>query len=108
MKSNIDPEIAYWASLCEDTSEAEAKKNEKQINEAYDAPYAYDVGDGAKQITTVKDLKNVLNNFNDNDVLAILGEGDREFDIKCIWNSDMEQEMTGRDVGIDVCFIRVD
>ena len=53
-------------------------------------------------------MKNVLNNFNDNDVLAILGEGDREFDIKCIWNSDMEQEMTGRDVGVDVCFIRVD
>lgn len=47
MKSNVDPDIAYWASLCEDTSEVEAKKNNGQMNEAYDAPYAYDTTEGA-------------------------------------------------------------
>ena len=47
MKSNVDPYIAYWASLCEDTSEAEVKKNENQMNEAYNAPYAYDTAEGA-------------------------------------------------------------
>ena len=108
MKTNIDPEIAYWASLCEDTSEAEAKKNEEQMNEAYETPYAYDTADGNSQIITVKDLKNVLNNFKDNDVLTILGEGDREFDIKCIWNSSMEYEMTGNDAPDNICFIRLD
>ena len=108
MKLNVDPDIAYWASLCEDTSEAEAKKNNGQMNETYDAPYAYDVGDGAPQIITVKDLKNVLNHFKDSDVLTILGEGNKEFDIKCIWNSNMEWEMTGNDALDNICFIRID
>ena len=108
MKSNIDPDIAYWASLCEDTSEAEAKKNEGCMNEAYETPYAYDVKEGAPQIVTVKDLKNALSNFKDNDVISILGEGDREFDIKCVWNSNMEYEMTGNDAPDNMCYIRID
>lgn len=51
---NIDSDIAYWASLCEDTSAAEAKKNSGQIDEAYAGIYSYDVTEGADRVVTVK------------------------------------------------------
>lgn len=57
---------------------------------------------------TVKDLKTVLENFKDNDRLMILGEGNREFNIKAMWNANEEYEMTDNDVGDDVCLIRID
>lgn len=53
-------------------------------------------------------MKNALSNFKDNDVLTILGEGNRELDIKCIWNANMEYEMTGVDAGDNICFMRLD
>ena len=37
------------------------------MNEAYETPYLYDVGDGDPEILTVGDLKKVLANFKDND-----------------------------------------
>ena len=100
----IDPEIEYWASLCE-SSEIE---DTEQLDEAYERPYLYDIGDGDPAIVTVKDLKTVLENFKDNDRLMILGEGNREFNIKAMWNANEEYEMTDNDVGDDVCLIRID
>lgn len=98
-KTVQDPMIAYWASLCE---------SEDNVNEAYEKPYAYDVEDERKPIATVKDLKEVLSHFKDNDELRIVGEGDTTYDIKVMWNASMEYSMTDNDVGDDVCFIRID
>lgn len=98
-KTVQDPMIAYWASLCE---------SEDNVNEAYEKPYAYDVEDEKKPIATVKDLKEVLSHFKDNDKLQIIGEGDASFEIKAMWNASMEYVMTDNDPGDDVCFIRID
>ena len=97
-KTVQDPMIAYWASLCE---------SEESVDEAYEKPYAYDVEDEKKPIATVKDLKEVLSHFKDNDKLQIIGEGDASFEIKAMWNANMEYEMTDNDPGDDVCFIRI-
>ena len=105
---NIDSDIAYWASLCEDTSAAEAKKNSRQIDEAYAGMYSYDVTEGADRVVTVKQLKDILSNFKDTDTLVILGEGNQELEVKAAWNSDMERDVTGIDVEDNICFIRLD
>lgn len=97
-KTVQDPMIAYWASLCE---------SEDNVNEAYEKPYAYDVEDERKPIATVKDLKEVLSHFKDNDTLQVVGLNDTSFVIKVMWNANMEYEMTGDDPGDDICFIKV-
>lgn len=104
MKNNqtTDLDIAYWASLCESDN-----KEEQEMNEAYETPYLYDVGDGDPEILTVGDLKKVLANFKDNDQLVLLGDGDRQFEIKAMWNANEEYEMTDNDVGDNACLIRL-
>ena len=108
MKNNeaIDPEIKYWASLCE--SATTDREDGQEIDESYEQPYLYDISDGDPEILTVGDLKKVLANFKDKDRLMILGEGNREFSIKAMWNANEEYVMTDNDVGDDACLIRID
>ena len=113
-----DPQIDYWASLCEEKSneennskelaEVESSDEQVNLNEQFEEPFAYDTTEGYDPIVTVGDLKKALSYFKDNDTLAILGSGDREFTIKVLWNSEMEYEMTDNDAPDNMCFIRVD
>ena len=85
-------------------------KNElKKMDESssYRSPFCYDEEDGP--ITTVGDLKRILSNFEDSDVLVACGpDGDPVHSIKAIWNSDYECEMTGSEsCDGNQCFIRI-
>lgn len=92
-KDQIQKAITYWG---------------KKLDEGeYLDTYCHDaVLNGP--ITTVKDLKGILNHFNDSDKIVVCDEnGDPAFDITSIWNSDYESESTGEESTPNLCYIRI-